>query len=115
MRSILIALCCSILLVGVAFAQTDRGTITGTITDQAGAVIPGAQIEATNINTGSMFRTESSSTGNYTISQLPVGKYQLSASMPGFKQFMRTGITVMVAQPSLSVPTLLCCARKAAN
>ena len=98
MRSILIALCCSILLVGVAFAQTDRGTITGTITDQAGAVIPGAQIEATNINTGSVFRTESSSTGNYTISQLPVGKYQLSASMPGFKQFMRTGITVMVAQ-----------------
>jgi hypothetical protein len=43
-------------------------------------------------------QAESSSTGNYTFSQLPAGKYQLSSSVPGFKQFSRTGITVMAAQ-----------------
>ena len=45
-----------------------------------------------------MYQTVSSATGNYTLAQLPVGIYQLSASVTGFKQYVRTGITVMVAQ-----------------
>ena len=98
MRSTVIAICCLLVVAGAAFAQSDRGTITGTITDQAGAVIPGAAIEVTNINTGAVYQVQSSSTGNYTFSQLPAGKYQMSSSVPGFKQFLRTGITVLVAQ-----------------
>jgi hypothetical protein len=98
MRSILCTGLCLILCAVVGFSQTDRGTITGTITDPAGAVIPGAQIEAENINTGAIYRANSTNTGNYTIGQLPAGKYQLSSSVAGFKQFMQTGITVMVAQ-----------------
>ena len=45
-----------------------------------------------------MYQAASSATGNYTIAQLPVGTYQLTASVTGFKQYVRTGITVMVAQ-----------------
>ena len=51
MRSILCTGLCLILCAVAGFSQTDRGTITGTVTDPAGAVIPGAQIEAENINT----------------------------------------------------------------
>jgi hypothetical protein len=98
MRFIICAFVCVLLLFPAAFAQSDRGTITGTIADPAGAMIPNAAIEAKNSETGAVFKTVSSSTGNYTLSQLPVGIYQLSATVTGFKQYMRTGITVMVAQ-----------------
>jgi hypothetical protein len=98
MRSKIIAICCLLVLAGAAFAQSDRGTITGSVSDPAGAVIPAAAIELKNINTGAVYQAQSSSTGNYTFSQLPVGTYQMSSSVPGFKQFIRTGITVLVAQ-----------------
>jgi hypothetical protein len=57
-----------------------------------------APIEIKNVQTGAVFQTVSSATGNYTIVQLPAGMYQLSVSSSGFKQYLRTGITVMVAQ-----------------
>ena len=98
MRPILITLTCMLLMCGIAFAQSDRGTITGTISDPAGALIPGASIEAKNSETGALYNVASTSTGNYTLAQLPIGVYQLSVSVPGFKQFVRTGITVLVAQ-----------------
>src|SRR5512143_4211928 len=98
MRSPIMTILCLLVLAGAAFAQSDRGTITGSVTDQAGAVIPGATIEMKNVNTGAVYQAQSSSTGNYTFSQLPAGQYQMSSSMPGFKQFVRTGITVLVAQ-----------------
>jgi hypothetical protein len=98
MRSTIIAICCLLVVAGTAFAQGGRGTITGTVGDSAGAVIPGATIELKNINTGALYQTQSSSTGNYTFSQLPAGTYQISSSVSGFKQFSQTGITVLSAQ-----------------
>src|SRR5512136_2987659 len=98
MRSTLIAVCCFLVVSGATFAQGDRGTITGTVADPAGAVIGGAAIELKNLNTGAMYQALSSSTGNYTFGEVPVGKYQMSALVPGFKQFVQTGITVLVAQ-----------------
>jgi hypothetical protein len=92
------ALACALLIFGVAYAQSDRGTITGTIADASGAMIPNAPIEAKNVDTGAVYQAASSDTGNYTLSQLPVGTYQLSVSVSGFKQYLRTGLRVMVAQ-----------------
>ncbi len=107
MRSTIIAICCLLVVAGgAAFAQSDRGIITGSVTDQAGAVIPNAAIEVKNINTAAVYQSQSSSTGKYTFSQLPAGKYQMSSSVPGFKQYVRTGITVMVAQ-TLRIDILL--------
>ncbi|HLI85168.1 MAG TPA: carboxypeptidase regulatory-like domain-containing protein [Bryobacteraceae bacterium] len=83
---------------GSAFAQSDRGTITGTVSDPAGAVVSGAKIDAKNTQTGTVYNTVSTPTGNYTVSQLPAGTYQLAVSVPGFKNFVRQGITVEVAQ-----------------
>jgi len=79
------------------FAQ-DRGTITGTLTDPAGAVVASASVEAKNQETGLAYQGATTSTGNYTIVQLPVGVYEVSATVPGFKKYVRTGITVEVAQ-----------------
>ena len=84
-------------LAAVAFAQTDRGTITGTISDPAGSVVATAKVEAKNTETGANYEVASTATGNYTLSQLPAGNYQMTVVVPGFKTFVRTGIQVQVA------------------
>ena len=89
----LLALCAA-----SALAQSSGGTITGTVTDQAGAVVAAAMIEAKNADTGAVFPVGSTATGNYVISSLPVGAYDVSAAVPGFKKYIRKGITVGVAQ-----------------
>jgi Carboxypeptidase regulatory-like domain len=76
----------SLALAIAAFAQNDRGTITGTIQDPASAVVPNAVVKATNIETGVEFRTAATQTGNYTIPSLPAGHYKLTVTAPGFKQ-----------------------------
>src|SRR5262245_22608707 len=96
MRSLL-AIVSLLVFISVGFAQTDRGTLTGTATDATGAVIPGVAIEAKNVQTGAVYQAGSSETGNYTRSQLPAGTYDLSATLPGFRRFVRPGIIVSVA------------------
>src|SRR5215471_7901704 len=82
----------------VAFAQSDRGTVTGTVTDPAGAVVANAAIQARNVETGVIYPAETSATGNYTIPQLPAGSYEISMTVPGFKKFVRTGLQVQATQ-----------------
>src|SRR5438067_12314996 len=79
-----------------AFAQTDRGTITGTVSDPAGALVPNASVEARYTQSGEVLRTATTGTGNYTIPQLPVGSYELSVTFAGFKKYVRPGIDVGV-------------------
>src|SRR5438034_1140780 len=88
---------CLFLFTLSAFAQTDRGTITGTISDATGGVIPGATVEAKNTATGAVYQAGSSETGNYTLAQLPAGNYEVSVNLPGFKKYVRSGIIVSVA------------------
>jgi hypothetical protein len=80
------------------FAQSDRGTITGTVSDPTGAVIPGANIVVTNTETAARYETISTETGNYTLTQLPSGLYQVTVELPGFKKYVRQGLTVQAAQ-----------------
>ena len=67
------AIGCIFLFALTAFAQNDRGTITGEVKDQAGAVIPGATVIATNAGTGAESKTTTTGTGNYTLPSLPAG------------------------------------------
>ena len=96
MRSFLVVIC---LLVSslVLLAQGDRGTITGTVSDPAGALVASAAIQAKNVDTGAIYPTESTATGNYTLSQLPAGTYELTATVAGFKKYVRQNIQVQVA------------------
>src|SRR5512142_3138601 len=97
MRSLLTAFALSFVVLTL-FAQTDRGTITGTIIDPAGAVVANAAIEARNTGTGAAYRVASSATGNYTIPNLPTGTYELSVTVPGFKKLVRAGLAIQAAQ-----------------
>ncbi len=81
-----------------AFAQGDRGTITGTVTDPTGAVVPNANIQVTNTDTSAVYKIGTSSTGNYTLANLPVGTYELTVDASGFKKFDRPGLVVQVAE-----------------
>jgi Carboxypeptidase regulatory-like domain/TonB dependent receptor-like, beta-barrel len=87
-----------LVVTGFAFAQGDRGTITGTVNDASGAVLPGVSIVATNTETGTRSETVTTETGNYTLAQMPVGSYELTAELPGFKRYIQQGIRVPVAQ-----------------
>jgi hypothetical protein len=79
-------------------AQSDRGTITGTVSDPGGAVIPAAKVTAVNSDTGATYDTVTTQTGNYTIPQLPAGIYALTFKAPGFGDFTQQGVRVQVAQ-----------------
>ena len=76
------------------FAQNDRGVLTGSIKDPSGAVVPGAQVTAVQTGTNARFRTNSTSTGEYTVPSLPVGTYQLRVENTGFKTYLNTNVTV---------------------
>jgi hypothetical protein len=87
-----------ILFTAAVFAQSDRGTITGTVADPAGAVIASANVEARSTETGAVSPVATSTTGNYTIPNLPAGAYELTVSVPGFKKFIRPGLIIQAAQ-----------------
>src|SRR5437867_5463880 len=87
------------LLIPVAgFSQAANGRITGTVIDASGAVLPGVTVEVTNTETGVVFSTISTETGDYSAPNLPPGSYSISASLPGFKTYNRTGLTLAAAQ-----------------
>jgi hypothetical protein len=91
-------LLCVLSLAGVLSAQTGNGTITGVVTDPTGAVVSGAPIEVKNTETGVVFRAVSTDTGNYTVSQVPIGSYELTTTVQGFKRYNRQNITLAAAQ-----------------
>src|SRR5262245_20137004 len=96
MRGVLIVFL--FLFAWTAFGQSDRGTITGTVSDPSNALIPGASVVVTHTETAARYETISTETGNYTLAQLPSGIYQLSVELPGFKKYVRQGLTVQAAQ-----------------
>lgn len=65
--------------------QVIKGSISGTITDPQGAVVPGAQVEGTNIDTGAVFTTTSDGSGLFRLNLIPVGTYDLHISAAGFR------------------------------
>ena len=88
----------SLLCAAGVLAQSDRGTITGTVSDSAGAVVPNAAVVAANAETGVLSKTVTTSTGNYTIPSLPAGRYDLTVEVTGFKKYIQRGINVQVAE-----------------
>jgi hypothetical protein len=76
---------CLLLVSGTASAQVDQGAITGTVTDNTGAIVPGAQVTLTATDTGLILQSKSNSSGNYTFSPIKIGNYSVSASAPGFQ------------------------------
>lgn len=87
-----------LLSTSIGFGQTVLATVTGTIADATGAVIADVPVILNNLENGSVFRASSSATGNFTVSQLPIGDYDLSISAPGFKTYAHTKFHLSAGQ-----------------
>jgi hypothetical protein len=80
------------------YAQGPVGTLNGTITDPAGALVPGATVIATHNTTGVESKTTSTSSGTYTLPYLPAGTYTIRVSAPGFDTSTAENVILRVAQ-----------------
>jgi hypothetical protein len=88
----------TLLLASSVFGQTSKGFVTGNIVDPNGAVIIGASIRITNVNTGVMRETVSSSDGSFRIDAVDPGKYKVEVTQSGFKTVMRENVIVVASQ-----------------
>ena len=68
-----------------AFAQTGAASLTGIVTDQSGAAVPGATVTATNQATNVDYTAVSNDAGSYTVTSIPVGTYIVKAELSRFK------------------------------
>ncbi|HOW84796.1 MAG TPA: TonB-dependent receptor [Candidatus Aminicenantes bacterium] len=99
-RKLLAVVLTSLLLVPFLAAQVSRqtGVIRGTLTDMAGAPLPGANIVATSPGLMGSVSAVTDATGVYRLVNLPPGTYTLTAAMPSFKTVKKTGVQVSVGQ-----------------
>ena len=80
-----------LLIVGNAatvFAQSDRGTIRGTVTDPAGAIVPNARVVLNGLETGETRETTTSEDGFYTFPELRPAVYQITVEAQGFQRII---------------------------
>ncbi len=82
----------------VLWAQQSTGTIAGVVVDSSGALIPGASITIKNLNTNFTWNSATTSAGEYRVSFLPVGTYEITAEAKGFTKTVRTGITLSASE-----------------
>ncbi|PYS50293.1 MAG: TonB-dependent receptor, partial [Acidobacteria bacterium] len=95
-----IVLCLGILIMSsvAAMGQLTTGTVTGTVTDQSGAAVPGATVTLKHTDTGISRTAQTRENGKYEASSLPTGSYEIRASLSGFQTVVHTGIGLAVGQ-----------------
>src|SRR5271167_1431615 len=81
-----------------AFGQVGNATITGLLTDPAGAVVAGAGVQVKSQDTGVVYSGASTNAGLYTVTDLPVGTYSVTVTVSGFKTYTHTNLAVGAAQ-----------------
>ena len=89
-----LALCC----LPAVMAQSGRGVITGVVKDSSGAVVPGAEVVVTNMDTGVAFNSQTTEAGVYRIPYIPPGKYKAAVTLAGFKTALRENIEIHVTE-----------------
>ena len=85
----------------VLFAQVDTARIVGTVKDQSGAVVPGAQVSIANTLTGLSYQTVSKPDGTYESAPLRIGSYRIAVEHAGFKRTVREGIVLQIQQTAV--------------
>src|ERR1700730_13572128 len=87
MRRLYLAVLIVLSLAGAASPQTFRGAISGTVTDPSGAVVPNAQVKATELSTGVDHATVTTSDGVFVFQDIPLGFYKVTVNASGFPAF----------------------------
>jgi hypothetical protein len=82
----------------MALGQTTFGSLTGTVTDPSGGVVPGVQVTLTNLSTNGKMVTQTNADGIYEFANVQPASYRLDAEKAGFKHFSRSPITVQTQQ-----------------
>ncbi len=99
MHRTLIVVCLVLIASGSLLnAQGPVGTLNGTVTDPAGAVVPGATVVAKNDATGVETKATTTNTGTYTLPYLPAGTYTIRVTSPGFRTASAENVILRVAQ-----------------
>ncbi len=80
------------------FAQSDLATITGIVTDSAGAVIPSASVTIRNVDTNEPRSIKTNGEGYYAITNLPPGNYELAVASAGFEKYLETAVVLEVGE-----------------
>src|SRR5205809_3575195 len=88
------------------FGQGGTATISGVVRDTSGALVPGVTITVKHVDSGLIRTVMTGETGNYSAPSLPVGPYEITTTMPGFKQAVRLGINLAVGQEAVIDLTL---------
>lgn len=83
---------------GHVFAQSNTADLTGTVTDESGAPVPAAQVEVRNTGTGEVRQFKTDDAGNYLVTNLIPGTYQVSMEKQGFRRFVRSGLVLQIGQ-----------------
>lgn len=87
----------AILFAKVSVAQSS-GTISGAVMDQSGAVLPGVSVNAANVDTSVTRSAVSNERGEFVLTLVPVGTYEMKAALPGFRTEVRRGLVLQVDQ-----------------
>src|SRR6202522_1917556 len=82
------------------------GSVSGTVRDESNAVVPGASVKATNVETGVQHQAATNGQGFYSFPNLPIGHYSIGMQKAGFQPYQRTGIT-LEADSALTVDAVL--------
>ncbi len=93
-KSVLFLFLLTALIATPAWAQTQLGTLFGTVTDTSGAVVPGAEVSVENVSTGLKRDGRTDKTGEYQLVGLPTGRYTLRVQKEGFQTEVREGIAL---------------------
>src|SRR5689334_13814000 len=94
MKRSLLDLCFLLLVASCAFAQRDLGTITGTVTDAQGAVIPAAKVTIVDTATGVKYEAVTSATGVFVRPTLPPSTYSVTVEASGFRRSTRGDVVL---------------------
>ena len=108
-RVVVIVLSAVLLAADIVLAQGgSTAQISGTVKDESGGVLPGADVTATQTETGVTRTVITDADGAYVLSNLPLGPYRLEVKLSGFRTYSRTGIVLQVnAQPVIDVAMAL--------
>jgi hypothetical protein len=100
------ALVLVLLAVVQAAGQATTGTLRGQVRDQTGSIAPGAIVTVRNVDTNAVRTTTADGNGQYLVTNLPVGNYELTVELSGFTKYVRSGVTLAVNQDAVVDATL---------
>ena len=95
LRSLLTLVALVLVLCSVALADI-TATVSGVVLDSSGAVVPAAQVLATNVETGIRTTVTTDAKGFYSLPALPIGTYNISVTKSGFKSYVQSGLLLKV-------------------